>query len=135
VTFNAMMSMPYSQWYPLKRCLIKYELDSYVFVYLNCSLFAGSLQKWLAHFLLIRNDGNDQHISSQKNDGIFNIFDKIKVSRVLSCKSGIAIFTLRVLETENLTWSLIWKLKLCMRTKLFCNESKLGTINVRKGTE
>ena len=44
--------------YPLKLCLIKFELDIHVFVYLNYSFsFEVSLLNLLAHFLLIRNNG------------------------------------------------------------------------------
>ena len=64
--------------YPLKLCLIKFELDIHVFVYLNYSFsFEVSLLNLLAHFLLIRNNGEIirvKHLLSQKNDIFFQFF-------------------------------------------------------------
>ena len=62
--------------YPLKLCLIKYELDIHVFVYLNYSFsFEVSLLNLLAHFLLIRNNGEIiRNYQSQKNDIFFQFF-------------------------------------------------------------
>ena len=43
------------------------------------------LQLFIAHFLFIRINGEtrgNKHFLSQKNDGIFHNFDKVKVSKV-----------------------------------------------------
>ena len=75
-------SMQQSQYPELQRyhwnlCLIKYELDIHVFLRLNCGFSA----KGLAHFLLVRNNGDSiriNHLLIQKNNFIFHIFDQIK---------------------------------------------------------
>jgi len=68
VTLYAKMVMTDLQRYPWKLCLIKYELDFNVFDSLSCLFsFAGSMQKWLAHFLLVRIKGKifkNKHFSS-----------------------------------------------------------------------
>ena len=57
-----------------------------LFVYFNCLFsFAVYLGKWRARFLFIGSNGEtlrNTHLSSQKNDGIFQTFDQIKVSRI-----------------------------------------------------
>ena len=60
-------------------------LSHHVCVMFNLIVF--SLQKWLAHFLPIRNDGEtirNEHFSSQQNDIILHIFDQTKISNIPS---------------------------------------------------
>ena len=80
------MEMPDLHWFPLKFCLINYELYIKFFVSLNLSFsFEVSLQIGLAHFLFIKSNGKihiNKLFSSHKTDSFFHIFDKIKVSRV-----------------------------------------------------
>ena len=100
------MAMPDLQRYPGQLCLIKYELDINVFVSLNCLyLFAVSLRKWFAYFLLKRSNWETRRInifSSHVNDDIFHILIRLKSQRY-PCKSGIAIFAQRV--TWNYAYS------------------------------
>ena len=75
--------MPDLQEYLWNLCLIKYELDIYVFVSLNClRSFSVSQRKWLAYFLLTNRNGEthaNKHFSSRNIDGIFHILDKIEL--------------------------------------------------------
>ena len=80
------------QRYPSKFCMITYELDIYVFVSLSFLVHLWFLyESDLRIFLIIR---SNEYFSSQRNDVISNIFDKIKVSRVSLC----VIFAWRSLE-------------------------------------
>jgi len=55
--YTSFLAMPFFQRYSLKLCLIKYALDTYAFVYLNCSFsIVGTPQTWLTHLLLLRNN-------------------------------------------------------------------------------
>ena len=92
-----LMAIPDLQRYPpWKLCLIKYELDINVFVSFNSLFaFAGSLGKWLAHFLLIRINGE---IRAELNTFRVRFFNRLWC-QVYRCKSGIVIFAWRV------TWS------------------------------
>ena len=71
MTLHAKMAMSDLQRYPWKLCLINYELEIIVYETLNCLFsFAGSLQKWLAHSLLIRNNRvnhRNKHFSIRKS--------------------------------------------------------------------
>ena len=80
------MAMPNIQRYPASS-------DQFWIIYLcfvssNCLfLFAVSLLKLLAHFLLVSSNGDlrtsgKQKLFESENDGIFHIFDHINVSRV-----------------------------------------------------
>ena len=77
------------------------------FCFFSCLFsFAGSLRKWLAHYLrweAIEKLISMKHVVTQKTDGIFHIFDQIKVSMVPPCQSGIAIFAWKV--TWNYAYS------------------------------
>ena len=76
-----------------------------VFVYLNCLfLFVVLLQKWFAHFLLIRNNGEIiiiKHFSSQESTVSSTFF--IRRFQGYRCKSGITIWAWRV--TWNYAYS------------------------------
>ena len=85
-----------------------YELGIHAFVSLNCFFsIAVSLWKWLAHFLLIRSNGEtrrNKHFSRLKN---FWIFIRLRFQGY-RCKSGIVIFAFRV------TWNYAYSpYKLC----------------------
>ena len=73
----------------------------YPHVYVFVSLvfyFVASLQKWLAQFLRIRNNGENiwiKHFSSQKNNVIFQLLIRLKFREYRS-KSGIATLEWRV---------------------------------------
>ena len=72
------MAIPDLQQCPLKL-LTKYEID--VFLTCVCSL-AVSIQKGLAHFWIIKSDGETElNTYGQKKDGFFHIFDQIKDHR------------------------------------------------------
>ena len=88
------MALSDLQWYHLKLCLIKYELDIHVLDSLNCLFsFTGSLLKWLAYSLLRRSNGeiirNKQF--SIKKGGYLQHYWSHQGFKGYSCKSGIVI--------------------------------------------
>ena len=91
-TIYAKMAMPDLQWYRRRE---RYVWTCMISMFCSFS-FAVSLQKWLAHFLFIRRNGEiprNKHFTSEKNDVIFHIIDQIKVS---SLESGLVILAWRV---------------------------------------
>ena len=66
----------------LNICLIKYELDIYVYKFKKLFSTVVSLQKWLAHFYCRKNCRNYQNkaLFILENDKIIHIIDQIKVS-------------------------------------------------------
>ena len=90
-----------------------------MFLYLQTVFsFAGSLRKWLAHFLLIRSKGDTyriKHFSSQEIDISCTFLMRLRLQGY-RCKSGIAIFAWRV--TRNYAYS-IFKHAVKERIKIF----------------
>ena len=88
------MAIPDLQQYQLEIFVLdKHELD----INVNC-FFKLYICCYFLISCFICNNGEtrrNKNFSSQKSDGIF-IFDQIKVSMVVRCKSGIAIFAWRV---------------------------------------
>ena len=85
------------------------ELDSHFFVSWNCLfLFAVSIQKWLAHFLYTRINGEIsrfKHVSGQEKN-IFHIFIRSR-SQGYRCKLCIVMFawgSLQISRTVPLSY-------------------------------
>ena len=98
MTLYARLAMSDLQRYPwqIRSTINKFSLPDQVWIRYQCFCFiklfffsfAVSLQKWLAHFLMISSNGETHRNSNQKNYDIFHSFDQI-------IKSGIAIFALK----------------------------------------
>ena len=87
------MAMPDLQWYLLKLCLIKYE--SLFFFLFQTVFVAGFLREWLAHFLLIRINGElirIKHFRVRKKSIFSSTFLISLRFQVYLCSKDIAVF-------------------------------------------
>ena len=94
-TFNVNMASYFQlELQPLKLCLIKYQLDIPVFFLKLLIFICGFSTKVTCAFLGLKINEEMikiKHFSSQKNEGVFHIFDRFKFQG-FCCKSGIEIF-------------------------------------------